>query len=89
MLMVREPPGSIRSIPRPNRVLGTAFSRTVWASGWVATGMWAARLGVNLRSSPLRFDESGEPLRAAARKQIEAYRQAWKEPATPTHDDPT
>ena len=35
--------------------------------------------GMNLQSSTLKFDESGEPLHVQQRKQIEAYRAAWKE----------
>ena len=34
---------------------------------------------MNLMSSTLVFDESGEPLHIQQRKQIEAYRAAWKE----------
>ena len=34
---------------------------------------------MNLQSSTLKFDESGEPLHVQQRKQIEAYRAAWKE----------
>ena len=36
-------------------------------------------LGVNLQSSTLKVDESGEPLHIQQRKQIEAYHEAWKE----------
>ena len=34
---------------------------------------------MNLQSSTLKFDETGEPLHIQQRKQIEAYRSAWKE----------
>src|SRR4051812_45582457 len=40
---------------------------------------WAAKLGMNLQSSTLKDDESGEPLHVQQRKQIEVYREAWKE----------
>ena len=33
---------------------------------------------MNLQSSTLKDDESGEPLHIQQRKQIEAYREAWK-----------
>ena len=33
---------------------------------------------MNLQSSTLKFDETGEPLHIQQRKQIEAYREAWK-----------
>ena len=34
---------------------------------------------MNLQSSTLVFDESGEPLHVQQRRQIDAYRAAWKE----------
>ena len=34
---------------------------------------------MNLQSSTLKDDESGEPLHVQQRKQIDAYREAWKE----------
>jgi hypothetical protein len=34
---------------------------------------------MNLQSSTLKTDETGEPLHVQQRKQIEAYREAWKE----------
>jgi alkanesulfonate monooxygenase SsuD/methylene tetrahydromethanopterin reductase-like flavin-dependent oxidoreductase (luciferase family) len=34
---------------------------------------------MHLQSSTLKDDESGEPLHVQQRKQIEAYREAWKE----------
>jgi hypothetical protein len=43
------------------------------------TAIWAAKLGMNLQSSTLKDDETGEPLHVQQRKQIEAYRAAWKE----------
>jgi alkanesulfonate monooxygenase SsuD/methylene tetrahydromethanopterin reductase-like flavin-dependent oxidoreductase (luciferase family) len=36
-------------------------------------------LGTNLQSSTLKDDETGEPLHVQQRKQIEAYRKAYKE----------
>ncbi len=33
---------------------------------------------MNLQSSTLVFDESGEPLHVQQRRQIDAYREAWK-----------
>jgi alkanesulfonate monooxygenase SsuD/methylene tetrahydromethanopterin reductase-like flavin-dependent oxidoreductase (luciferase family) len=53
--------------------------RIWWGSSSNATSQWAAKLGMNLQSSTLKNDESGEPLHVQQRKQIEAYRQAWKE----------
>jgi alkanesulfonate monooxygenase SsuD/methylene tetrahydromethanopterin reductase-like flavin-dependent oxidoreductase (luciferase family) len=42
-------------------------------------GSGAAKLGMHLQSSTLKDDETGEPLHVQQRKQIEAYREAWKE----------
>ena len=53
--------------------------RIWWGSGSNATSVWAARLGLNLQSSTLKDDETGEPLHVQQRKQIEAYREAWDE----------
>jgi alkanesulfonate monooxygenase SsuD/methylene tetrahydromethanopterin reductase-like flavin-dependent oxidoreductase (luciferase family) len=39
--------------------------------------VWAAKLGMNLQSSTLKFDESGEPFHVQQAKQIRAYRAAW------------
>ena len=38
---------------------------------------------MNLQSSTLKSDEGGEPLHVQQRKQIEAYRAAWKEGRAP------
>ena len=53
--------------------------RIGWGAGSTSTAVWAAQLGMNLQSSTLVFDESGEPLHVQQRKQIEAYRAAWTE----------
>ena len=47
--------------------------------GTNATAAWAAKLGMNLQSSTLKFDESGEPLHVQQAEQIEAFRAAWRE----------
>jgi len=44
-----------------------------------ATAVWAAQLGMNLQSSTLKTDETGEPLHIQQAAQIRAYREAWKE----------
>ena len=53
--------------------------RIWWGAATDATAVWAAENGMNLQSSTLKFDESGEPLHIQQRKQIEAYHAAWKE----------
>ena len=45
----------------------------------VALNAFVTSIGMNLQSSTLKYDESGEPLHIQQRKQIEAYRDAWKE----------
>nr|WP_218910103.1 LLM class flavin-dependent oxidoreductase [Nocardioides thalensis] len=52
--------------------------RIWWGAGSDATAVWAAEHGMNLQSSTLKNDETGEPLHVQQRKQIEAYREAWK-----------
>ncbi len=73
--MFPNPPGLLRLEPHSEGLR----DRIWWGSATNATSVWAARLGMNLQSSTLKFDETGEPLHVQQRKQIEAYRQAWKE----------
>ena len=53
--------------------------RIWWGASTNATSIWAAKLGMNLQSSTLKTDESGEPFHVQQAKQIRAYRAAWKE----------
>jgi alkanesulfonate monooxygenase SsuD/methylene tetrahydromethanopterin reductase-like flavin-dependent oxidoreductase (luciferase family) len=53
--------------------------RIWWGAGSNATAVWAARLGMNLQSSTLKFDETGEPFHIQQAAQIRAFRAAWKE----------
>lgn len=73
--MFPNPPGLLRVEPHSEGLR----SRIWWGSGSNATSKWAAKLGMNLQSSTLKDDETGEPLHVQQRKQIEAYREAWKE----------
>src|SRR5690606_18787927 len=73
--MSPNPPGLLRLEPCSEGLR----ERIWWGSGTNDTARWAAQLGMNLRSSTLKTDESGEPLHVQQRKQIEAYREAWKE----------
>ena len=52
--------------------------RIWWGAASNATAIWAAEQGMNLQSSTLKWDESGEPLHIQQAKQIRAYRDAWK-----------
>src|SRR5690348_7533968 len=72
--MFPNPPGLLRVEPHSKGLR----DRIWWGSGSNATARWAATLGMNLQSSTLKDDESGEPLHIQQRKQIEAYHDAWK-----------
>jgi len=77
--MFPNPPGLLRVEPHSAGLR----ERIWWGSSSNTTARWAARLGMNLQSSTLKDDESGEPLHVQQRKQIEEYRQAWKEAGHP------
>ncbi len=53
--------------------------RIWWGAGSDSTAVWAAERGMNLMSSTLKEDESGEPFHVQQRKQIERFRSAWAE----------
>jgi alkanesulfonate monooxygenase SsuD/methylene tetrahydromethanopterin reductase-like flavin-dependent oxidoreductase (luciferase family) len=72
--MFPNPPGLLRLEPHSEGLR----ERIWWGSSSNATSEWAAQLGLNLQSSTLKTDETGEPLHVQQRKQIEAYREAWK-----------
>src|SRR5687768_15131067 len=71
--MFPNPPGLLRLEPYSPGLR----ERIWWGAGATATAVWAAGEGMNLMSSTLVFDESGEPLHVQQRKQIDAYRDAW------------
>jgi alkanesulfonate monooxygenase SsuD/methylene tetrahydromethanopterin reductase-like flavin-dependent oxidoreductase (luciferase family) len=73
--MFPNPPGLLRLEPHAEGLR----DRIWWGSSSNATSRWAAKLGMNLQSSTLKDDETGEPLHVQQRRQIETYRQAWKE----------
>jgi alkanesulfonate monooxygenase SsuD/methylene tetrahydromethanopterin reductase-like flavin-dependent oxidoreductase (luciferase family) len=73
--MFANPPGLLRIEPHSPGLR----ERIWWGSSSNATSIWAAQLGLNLQSSTLKDDETGEPLHVQQRKQIEAYREAWRE----------
>src|SRR5438552_1053658 len=52
--------------------------RIWWGAGSNATAQWAAQLGMNLQSSTLKKDETGEAFHVQQATQIRAYRAAWK-----------
>ncbi|TPE51514.1 LLM class flavin-dependent oxidoreductase [Amaricoccus solimangrovi] len=73
--MFPNPPGLLRLEPHSEGLR----ERIWWGAATDATAVWAAKLGMNLQSSTLKFDESGEPLSVQQARQIRAYRAAWKE----------
>jgi alkanesulfonate monooxygenase SsuD/methylene tetrahydromethanopterin reductase-like flavin-dependent oxidoreductase (luciferase family) len=73
--MFANPPGLLRLEPFSEGMR----DRIWWGSASNATAVWAAKLGMNLQSSTLKFDETGEPLHVQQAAQIRAYRAAWAE----------
>src|SRR5579872_7344368 len=73
--MFPNPPGLLRLEPHSEGLR----DRIWWGAGSNATAVWAAKLGMNLQSSTLKSDETGEPFHIQQAKQIRAYRAAWKE----------
>ena len=73
--MFANPPGLLRLEP----FSAGLRDRIWWGSATNATAVWAAKLGMNLQSSTLKFDESGEPLDVQQAAQIRAFRTAWAE----------
>ncbi len=75
--MFANPPGLLRLEPHSEGLR----ERIWWGSASNATAVWAAQQGMNLQSSTLKADETGEPFHVQQAKQIRLYRQAWKEAA--------
>jgi len=73
--MFPNPPGLLRLEPHSEGLR----ERIWWGAASDATAIWAAKLGMNLQSSTLKNDETGEPFHVQQAKQIRAYREAWKE----------
>jgi alkanesulfonate monooxygenase SsuD/methylene tetrahydromethanopterin reductase-like flavin-dependent oxidoreductase (luciferase family) len=73
--MFPNPPGMLRLEPHSEGLR----ERIWWGAGSNATAIWAAKIGMNLQSSTLKNDETGEPFHVQQAKQIRAYRAAWKE----------
>ena len=73
--MFSNPPGLLRVEPHSEGLR----DRIWWGAGSNATAIWAAKLGVNLQSSTLKDDETGEPFHVQQAEQIRAFRTAWKE----------
>jgi alkanesulfonate monooxygenase SsuD/methylene tetrahydromethanopterin reductase-like flavin-dependent oxidoreductase (luciferase family) len=73
--MFPNPPGLLRLEPYSEGLR----DRIWWGAASNATAAWAAKLGMNLQTSTLKFDETGEPLHIQQAAQIRAFRAAWIE----------
>lgn len=73
--MFPNPPGMLRLEPHSEGLR----TRIWWGAASNATAIWAAKLGMNLQSSTLKTDETGEPFHIQQAAQIRAYRAAWTE----------
>lgn len=73
--MFPNPPGLLRLEPYSEGLR----DRIWWGAASNATAAWAAKLGMNLQSSTLKFDETGEPFHIQQAAQIRVFRAAWKE----------
>ena len=73
--MFPNPPGLLRLEPHSDGLR----DRIWWGAGSNATAIWAAKLGMNLQSSTLKNDETGEAFHVQQAAQIRAYRAAWRE----------
>jgi len=71
--MFPNPPGLLRLEPHAPGLR----ERIWWGSASNATAVWAAQQGMNLQSSTLKADESGEPFHVQQARQIRLYREAW------------
>src|SRR5579862_938614 len=73
--MFPNPPGLLRLEPHSEGLR----DRIWWGAASNATSVWAAQLGMNLQSSTLKWDETGEPFHIQQAAQIRAFHTAWKE----------
>ena len=73
--MFPNPPGLLRLEPYSEGLR----NRIWWGAASNATAAWAAKLGMNLQSSTLKLDETGEAFHVQQAAQIRNFRTAWKE----------
>ena len=71
--MFANPPGLLRVEPHAQGLR----ERIWWGAGSNATAAWAGKLGMNLQSSTLKDDETGDPFHVQQAAQIRAFRDAW------------
>ena len=73
--MFPNPPGLLRLEPHSDGLR----DRIWWGAASDATAIWAAQKGMNLQSSTLKADETGEPFHVQQARQIRKFRAAWDE----------
>lgn len=73
--MFANPPGLLRLEPHSEGLR----DRIWWGAASNGTARWAAGLGMNLMSSTLKEDESGQPFHVQQADQIREFRAAWAE----------
>lgn len=71
--MFPNPPGLLRLEPHSEGLR----DRIWWGSASNATAVWAAQRGMNLQSSTLKQDETGEPFHVQQARQIRVFRKSW------------
>jgi alkanesulfonate monooxygenase SsuD/methylene tetrahydromethanopterin reductase-like flavin-dependent oxidoreductase (luciferase family) len=78
--MFPNPPGLLRLEPYSEGLR----ERIWWGSASNATAVWAAKHGMNMQSSTLKEDESGEPFHVQQARQIRVFRKAWARSRDPS-----
>jgi alkanesulfonate monooxygenase SsuD/methylene tetrahydromethanopterin reductase-like flavin-dependent oxidoreductase (luciferase family) len=73
--MFPNPPGLLRLEPFSEGLR----ERIWWGAASTPTCEWAGKMGMNLQSSTLVFDESGKPFHVQQAEQIRAFKAAWAE----------
>ncbi|TNM39537.1 LLM class flavin-dependent oxidoreductase [Nocardioides albidus] len=73
--MFANPPGLLRLEPHSEGLR----ERIWWGAASNGTARWAAEVGMNLMSSTLKEDESGQPFHVQQAEQIRVFRDAWAE----------
>jgi alkanesulfonate monooxygenase SsuD/methylene tetrahydromethanopterin reductase-like flavin-dependent oxidoreductase (luciferase family) len=77
--MFPNPPGLVRVEPHSEGLR----DRIWWGAGTRKTAEWTAEQGMNLMSSTLLSEDTGEPFHQLQAEQIERFRKAW---ADASHD---
>jgi alkanesulfonate monooxygenase SsuD/methylene tetrahydromethanopterin reductase-like flavin-dependent oxidoreductase (luciferase family) len=73
--MFPNPPGLLRLEPFSEGLR----QRIWWGAASTPTAQWTAKMGMNLQSSTLVYDETGKPFHVQQAEQIRAYKAAWAE----------